>query len=92
MTGRGVAEMIRCHAYKMAFLHHAYKMAENLEDINFPASSVARIIKDAVRLCYYYYYTLKFYFQLPEGVNVSKEAKAAIGRAASIFVLYATSW
>ncbi|XP_003385014.1 PREDICTED: DNA polymerase epsilon subunit 3-like [Amphimedon queenslandica] len=50
-------------------------MAENLDDINFPASSVARIIKEA----------------LPEGVNVSKEAKAAIGRAASIFVLYATS-
>lgn len=30
--------------------------------------------------------------QLPDGVNVSKEARSAISRAASVFVLYATSW
>ncbi|XP_041378740.1 LOW QUALITY PROTEIN: DNA polymerase epsilon subunit 3-like [Gigantopelta aegis] len=50
-------------------------MAEKPEDLNLPASVVARIIKEA----------------LPEGVNVSKEAKSAIGRAASIFILYATT-
>ena len=31
-------------------------------------------------------------FQLPENVNISKEARTAIGKAASVFVLYATSW
>ena len=31
-------------------------------------------------------------FQLPEGVNVSKDARLAISKAASVFVLYATSW
>ncbi len=30
--------------------------------------------------------------QLPEGVNISKEARTAIGKAASIFILYATAW
>ncbi|XP_014664821.1 PREDICTED: DNA polymerase epsilon subunit 3-like [Priapulus caudatus] len=30
-------------------------------------------------------------FQLPDGINVSKEAKQALGKAASIFVLYCTS-
>lgn len=32
--------------------------------------------------------------KIPDGtqVNVSKEAKAAIGKAASVFILYATSW
>lgn len=30
--------------------------------------------------------------QLPEGVNVSKEARTAIGKAASVFILYATAW
>ncbi|KFV46882.1 DNA polymerase epsilon subunit 3, partial [Gavia stellata] len=29
---------------------------------------------------------------LPDGVNISKEARSAISRAASVFVLYATSW
>lgn len=29
--------------------------------------------------------------QLPDGVNISKEARSAISRAASVFVLYATS-
>jgi len=28
---------------------------------------------------------------LPDGVNISKEARSAISRAASVFVLYATS-
>jgi len=30
--------------------------------------------------------------QLPEGVNVSKDARLAISKAASVFVLYSTSW
>lgn len=50
-------------------------MAETLEDLNLPQAVVARIIKDA----------------LPDGVNVSKEARLAIARAASVFVLYLTS-
>lgn len=37
-------------------------------------------------------YSPTFFFQLPDGVNISKEARSAISRAASVFVLYATSW
>ena len=50
-------------------------MAERPEDLNLPNSIVARIIKES----------------LPDGVNVSKEARTAIAKAASVFVLYATS-
>ena len=50
-------------------------MAERPEDLNLPGSIVSRIIKDA----------------LPDGTKVSKEAQQAIAKAASVFVLYATS-
>uniref|UniRef100_A0A8D0AYY1 DNA polymerase epsilon subunit 3 n=1 Tax=Salvator merianae TaxID=96440 RepID=A0A8D0AYY1_SALMN len=50
-------------------------MAERPEDLNLPNAVVSRIVKEA----------------LPDGVNVSKEARSAIARAASVFVLYATS-
>lgn len=50
-------------------------MAEKLEDLNLPVAVVTRIIKEA----------------LPEGCNVAKEAKLALSRAASVFVLYLTS-
>ncbi|KAK1787778.1 hypothetical protein P4O66_016263 [Electrophorus voltai] len=50
-------------------------MAERPEDLNLPNAVITRIIKEA----------------LPEGVNVSKEARRAISQAASVFVLYATS-
>merc|ERR1712004_541804 len=51
------------------------KMAERPEDLNLPSSVVSRIIKEA----------------LPPSVKVSKEAQAAVAKAASVFVLYATS-
>ncbi|ESP00265.1 hypothetical protein LOTGIDRAFT_238643 [Lottia gigantea] len=50
-------------------------MAERPEDLNLPNAVVTRIIKEAI----------------PEGINVSKEARLAISKAASVFVLYATS-
>jgi len=50
-------------------------MAERPEDLNLPNAVVTRIIKDAI----------------PDGVAVSKEARMAISKAASVFVLYATS-
>nr|KAF6315170.1 DNA polymerase epsilon 3, accessory subunit [Myotis myotis] len=50
-------------------------MAERPEDLNLPNAVITRIIKEA----------------LPDGVNISKEARSAISRAASVFVLYATS-
>uniref|UniRef100_A0A8C5RBF6 DNA polymerase epsilon subunit 3 n=1 Tax=Laticauda laticaudata TaxID=8630 RepID=A0A8C5RBF6_LATLA len=53
----------------------AGRMAERPEDLNLPNAVITRIIKEA----------------LPDGVNVSKEARSAISRAASVFVLYATS-
>lgn len=37
-------------------------------------------------------YSPALFSQLPDGVNISKEARSAISRAASVFVLYATSW
>lgn len=50
-------------------------MAECLDDLNLPTAMIARLIKDA----------------LPQGVSVTAEAKAAIARAASVFVLYLTN-
>jgi len=50
-------------------------MAERPEDLNLPTSIVTKIIKDC----------------LPASCKVSKEANAAIAKAASVFVLYATS-
>lgn len=50
-------------------------MAERPEDLNLPNAVITRIVKEA----------------LPDGVNVSKEARVAISKAASVFVLYATS-
>ena len=50
-------------------------MAEKPEDLNLPNSVIARIVKDA----------------LPDGVIISKESRAAISKAASVFVLYCTS-
>lgn len=50
-------------------------MAEKLEDLNLPNASVQKIIKEA----------------LPESINIGKDAKAALSRAASVFILYVTS-
>nr|CAB3228027.1 CBF-2 transcription factor CBF/NF-Y/archaeal histone -2 [Phallusia mammillata] len=50
-------------------------MAEKPEDLNLPTSVITRIIKEA----------------LPDGVIMSKESRAAISKAASVFVLYCTS-
>ncbi|KAL7291497.1 DNA polymerase epsilon subunit 3 [Trichogramma pretiosum] len=50
-------------------------MAEKLEDLNLPNAVVTRIVKEA----------------LPDGVTVAKEARAAVAKAASIFILYLTS-
>uniref|UniRef100_A0A1B0G1E3 DNA polymerase epsilon subunit 3 n=1 Tax=Glossina morsitans morsitans TaxID=37546 RepID=A0A1B0G1E3_GLOMM len=50
-------------------------MVERIEDLNLPNAVIARLIKEA----------------LPDGTNVSKEARAAIARAASIFVIFLTS-
>lgn len=46
-----------------------------MEDLNLPNAVVTRLIKDS----------------LPDGVNVSKEARLALAKAASIFVLFLTS-
>ncbi|XP_064109809.1 LOW QUALITY PROTEIN: DNA polymerase epsilon subunit 3-like [Macrobrachium nipponense] len=50
-------------------------MAEKPEDLNLPNAVITRLIKDS----------------LPEGIVVAKEARSAIARAASVFVLYTTS-
>lgn len=50
-------------------------MAEKLEDLNLPQASVLRIIKDS----------------LPENVTIVKDVKAALAKAASMFILYITS-
>ncbi|KAL1117471.1 hypothetical protein AAG570_004796 [Ranatra chinensis] len=50
-------------------------MAERVEDLNLPNAVVTRIMREC----------------LPEGVSVAKEARTAVARAASVFVLYLTS-
>lgn len=47
-------------------------MAERLEDLNLPNASVVKIIKDAI----------------PESINIGKEARTALARAAAVFVLF----
>lgn len=47
-------------------------MVDKIQDLNLPATVVTRLIKEA----------------LPEGINIGKEARAAIARAASIFSTY----
>ncbi|XP_061401075.1 DNA polymerase epsilon subunit 3-like [Musca vetustissima] len=50
-------------------------MVERIEDLNLPNAVITRLLKDA----------------LPDGANVSKEARSAIARAASVFVIFLTS-
>ncbi|KAH8410634.1 hypothetical protein KR009_007725 [Drosophila setifemur] len=50
-------------------------MVERIEDLNLPNAVIARLIKES----------------LPDGANVSKEARAAIARAASVFAIFVTS-
>ncbi|KAH8353422.1 hypothetical protein KR084_010830 [Drosophila pseudotakahashii] len=50
-------------------------MVERIEDLNLPNSVIARLIKEA----------------LPESASVSKEARGAIARAASVFAIFVTS-
>ena len=50
-------------------------MADRPEDLNLPMAVVTRITKEA----------------LPDGCIISKEARLALSKAASVFVLYATS-
>ncbi|KAL5285966.1 Chrac-14 family protein [Megaselia abdita] len=50
-------------------------MVEKIEDLNIPIANVARIIKDS----------------LPSNASVSKEARQAIARAASVFIIFLTS-
>ncbi|EZA47092.1 hypothetical protein DMN91_004368 [Ooceraea biroi] len=50
-------------------------MAERLEDLNLPNAVVTRIIKEA----------------LPDGITIGKDARIAVAKAASIFILYLTS-
>lgn len=50
-------------------------MADRPEDLNLPNAVITRIIKDS----------------LPEGVAIAKEARSAIAKAASVFILFTTS-
>ncbi|XP_043480233.1 DNA polymerase epsilon subunit 3-like isoform X2 [Leptopilina heterotoma] len=50
-------------------------MAERIEDLNLPYAVVTRLIKDA----------------LPSGVAIGKDAKLAVAKASSIFILYLTT-
>lgn len=52
-------------------------MAEKLDDLNLPNAVVVRIIKESI----------------PDNQNaiISKEARIALGKAASVFILYLTS-
>lgn len=44
-------------------------MVDKIQDLNLPATVVSRLIKEA----------------LPDGINIGKEARSAIAKAASIF-------
>lgn len=50
-------------------------MVERIQDLNLPNSNVTKIIKDT----------------LPADVNMDKEARIAIARATSVFIMYLSS-
>ncbi|CAL1263763.1 unnamed protein product [Larinioides sclopetarius] len=50
-------------------------MCDKIEELSLPSTVIMRILKDAV----------------PDGINISKEARSAVARAASVFVLYTTA-
>lgn len=50
-------------------------MVEKIQDLNLPTTVVTRLIKDA----------------LPDGIIISKEARIAISKAASVFIIYLSS-
>lgn len=50
-------------------------MAKSLDDFNLPQSAISKIVKHT----------------LPDGISLSNEAKEALSKAASVFVLYSTS-
>lgn len=50
-------------------------MVEKIQDLNLPTAVVTRLIKDA----------------LPDGINIAKEARIAISKAASVFIIYLSS-
>jgi DNA polymerase epsilon subunit 3 len=60
---------------RLIIFQNITEMAERPEDLNLPLSVVSRLVKEA----------------LPSGVNLSKEARVALARSASVFVLYLTS-
>lgn len=47
-------------------------MVERIQDLNLPSAIVQRLIKDA----------------LPDNISISKDARTAIGKAASVFTIY----
>merc|ERR1739842_147860 len=71
----GFRSNFRASALFHHYIRYTITMAERPEDLNLPNAVITRIIKDT----------------LPEGVAVAKEARSAIAKAASVFVLYATS-
>lgn len=50
-------------------------MVERIQDLNLPNSNISKIIKDS----------------LPTNVNMDKEARIAIARATSVFIMYVSS-
>lgn len=50
-------------------------MVEKIQDLNLPTAVVTRLMKDA----------------LPDGINIGKEARIAISKAASVFIIYLSS-
>lgn len=54
---------------------YSVRMVERIQDLHLPHSNVSKIIKDA----------------LPDDVNMDKEARVAIARATSVFIMYLSS-
>lgn len=72
-------------------------MADKTDDLNLPAAVVTRLIREAVSKLVKLVDSVGFLWfvgapKLPEGANISKEARTAVSKAASVFVLYTTAW
>ncbi|GFW92721.1 DNA polymerase epsilon subunit 3 [Trichonephila clavipes] len=63
------------HGPRSCLCRSVITMTDKIEELALPSAVISRILKDAI----------------PEGINISKEARTAVARAASVFVLYATA-
>lgn len=71
-------------------------MVERIEDLNLPNAVVTRLMKVSSKGSKGHHgvesnNSVSFQESLPDGISISKEARSALTRAASVYILYLTT-